>query len=505
MSSDSTNSQSKYDDAYFENAISNMSPELQEIMNPNKPVKSYLPVKIELPNPSEPSVVACDKEGKPKCLDRTGCILYLRNCNIIQVGTEFRRFDGRVFSPITEKDMGKLIKRASWACNSFLYVPTKPDVANVIEACDSLMPDHIDPFIGDVDMSDYDGEIMAFQNGIFNFTTQKMLPFSPFLSLFHYMRADYNPMIKDAPARSIIEGIVPNPETRQALFEIIGYILFSPTLNPPAIFIFYGPSETGKSALAKMIETLIGTESVAHLDMSVLTDKFGPANMENKWLNICSETGSQSSKVTHFDGELLKKMSSGEKTTVQHKHGQLYEIIPTAKVLFCTNTQPDFGDDSSGMLRRLKIIPCRQPQDSKRQIHDLLTTPESLSWVINKAREAYELFKANGKVFTVSEEMSVEKSYFKAQNSLNDFLQTVFNTDDKNVLVDKLVEDEELRYTAQFYAHYQEFCKMTGSQAMGRKRVTETMRNEYNLNIVQEGIYFEDHKHTTRTRYAKRV
>lgn len=448
MPSDEPNSHSKYDSAYFDEAQKNLPPELQKLMVPDQPVTSYNPIRIELPNPSDPAVVSFDKEGKPKCLDRTGCIMYLRNCNIIRAGTEFRRFDGRVFSKIDEKDMKKLLEVASWECNRCGFVPTKPDVANVIDASEALMPLSIQPLLGDMDLSEYDGEIMAFENGIYNFTTHKMLPYTPFITLFHYMHARYDPMAQAPVAREIIEGIVPNPQTRQALFEIIGYILFSPTLNPPAIFVFYGPSETGKSALAKMIERLIGSQSVAHLDMRVLTDKFGPANMENKWLNVCSETGSQSAKVTNFDGELLKKMSSGEVTTVQHKHGQLFEIIPTAKVLFCTNTQPDFGDDSSGMLRRVKIIPCRQFQDSKRNIHDLLVTPEALSWVVNEARKAYDLFRANGSVFTMSEEMKTEKTFFKAQNSLNDYLQSVFYTDDRGLIISKLVEDERLKFTA---------------------------------------------------------
>ena len=494
----------KYDDSYFESAIAKMPVEYQELMVSDSDIKSFPPAKMIPPDPSDYTIVQLDKENKPKCLDRTGCITFLRQNYIVAIGEEFRQFDGRRYAPLPEKSLKNLIIKSAWDSNMLCFVPKTSDVSDVYNTCNALLPHTIElPADMDSFYDYYDQPLMAFENGLFNFNTHKMLPFSPHVPVFHYVRANFDPSIKDAPARTIIEGIIPDPNTRAFMFEMIGYILFEPDLNPPAIFVLYGPAETGKSALANMIEALVGSDSVTHLDMKLLTAKFGPAEMENKWLNICTETGSESARTTEFNGEMLKAMSSGETITVQHKHGQPFQIKPTAKILFCTNTPPDFGDDSSGLYRRLYIIPCRQPQDSKQRIYDALKTPESLSWIVNHSYEAYCQFKANGSVFSQSALMDKEKSFFKSQNPMMDYLQTVFGTDNKDEIADKIVNDPELCYTTQLYASYSEYTHMTLSHPLSRKKFVERIRNEFALNIVNEGYYLPDGKHTTRDKYVK--
>ena len=501
MTSEQSDSQ-QYSDSYFDDVIENLPTEYKSVVEDNPPIVYQSPLRLDVPKATSRDLVTRDKDGNPKGLNRNTLVPFLEDNYIVRIGHEFRKFDGRRYAPMTEDELGKLVSKAVYQHS---LVPRDSDVNDFVKICRALLEREIGfpSFARNSDL--YENQpLIAFQNGLYNMDTHQMLPFTPFLPVIHYIRADYDPTVEDAPARAVIEGIVPDPQTRDFVFEMIGYILFEPTMNPPAIFVLYGPTETGKSALATIIEELVGLDSVTHMNMRSLTSQFGPADLEGKLLNVCKETGDESAVRTNFNGELLKNMTSGEQITVEKKHKDQHEIIPTAKTLFCTNSPPDFGDDSSGLFRRLYIVPCRQPQNRKDRIYDLLKTPQSRSYIVNKAYQAYLIFKANGG-FTPSPLMEKEKRYYKAQNSILDFLQTTFDTDDKTVIRDRLVSDPELKYTAVFYNTYTDFCSLTLAKPVGRKRFFAYMRNEYGLDTDHtEGIYYDNgSKHTTRNIFTK--
>lgn len=487
----------------YEKIIEGLPAELKTVTTEFPPIISYSPLRLELPKATSRDLITRDKNNEPKGLNRNNLIPFLEDNLIIAVGNDFRQFDGRRYAPISVKQLKKFVSKSVHANG---LVPRNSDVEDFIKMCWDLLEREINlpPNMKDYDKY-CDQPFVAFQNGLFNLDTHEMMPFTPFLPIFHYIRANFDPTVEDAPARAILEDIIPDAQTRDFLFEMIGYILFEPTMNPPAIFVLYGPTQTGKSAIATVIENLIGLDSTTHMNMKQLTAQFGPADLEGKLLNVCKEAGGESAVNTKFDGELLKNMTSGEIITVEKKYRDAHEIIPTAKTLFCTNSPPDFGDDSSGLLRRLFIIPCRQPQNPKDKIYNALMTPQSMSYIVTKAYRAYLSFKAKGD-FSPSPLMEREKRFYKSQNSILDFLQTTFNTDKRDEIRNKLVSDPELCYTAVLHQRYVEFCNFTLSRPVGRKRFVEYIRNEYNLEIKNEGIYFDVDgikKHTTRDRYVK--
>lgn len=496
----------KYDAEYFANALKNLPKEYQDVTTPTKEVKSFSPLQIQPPNPTDYSLVATNTKGSKvsQAVDYTTMIAYLRDCNIVADGPMFRKFDGRVYSILPESVFEDQIYNAVYDSGSG-YVAKPHEINTVIKASSALLKLTRLHWSRSDTLADYDSPnypLIAFENGILNLDTNELLPFTPMIDMTNFLHANYDPNVTDAPARAVLENIIPNPQTLDFIFEMIGYILFDRTMSPPAIFVLYGPGETGKSAIANVIATILGDDCVTAMGMKQLTSRFGPASLEGKMLNICGETGSESAKTTGFDGELLKKMSSGERITVEEKNQKQHEIYNTAKVLFCTNSVPDFADDSSGLFRRLCIVPCRQPQDSKARIYDKLTDPQSRSWIINKSLSAYRVLCAT-KVFTLSPQMKAELEQFKSQNSLLDFVQIMFGTTDRGVVADAIVNDNELCYTVNLYSAYQEFSHASLNQPMSRKKFVEKIRNEFNLEIKKEGIYFPDGKHTTRDRYVK--
>lgn len=494
----------KFDNAYFDAELTKRG------LNTQRPFVNYSPVRINDPDPINYQIVNLSTTRNGNTIAKfnpSGVIDYLRDCGIIyDIDGVSRKFDGRIYAYIEEKNVVDLIYRGVDS-QPGSYVATPHDVNVVVSACKSLLPPRYGLFGHFDGAEEYETEnvpLIAFENGIYNPETGKMLPFTSWVYLTSYIHARFDPNVEIAPAKNVLKNILPQQETLDALYEMIGYFLFEPTMYPPALFNLYGPGNTGKSAIANMIAEIIGWENVAELGLEQLTDKFTTAELEGKKINICGETDDTPSRQTKVVGATIKKLSDGQRITVQKKYGHPFQMRNTAKLLFCTNSIPDFGDDSSGIYRRLYIIPCRQRQDPKAMIYDDLVTNDSKSYIINKSLDAYLMFVRNGKQFTVSQQMNEEHSQFESQNGWRDFIQNMFGCTDPEEVGKAITEHEDYCYTTELYSAYLDYTRSTLGQPMSRKKFVEKVRNEFNLKT--KTVYFSvcidgTSKGTTRTRY----
>lgn len=495
----------EFDNAYFDSELEKRG------LKYNRPYENYNPIRITDPDPTNYGMVIINVSRNGNTVEKfnpNAVINYLRDCGIIfDIDGVCRKFDGRIYGYFDESEVIRMIYLGVDAQQG-RYVATEHDIRTVMSACKALLPPRYGLFGTFEGAEEYETEkvpLIAFENGIYNPETGKMLPFTSWVYLTSYIHARFDPLIKTAPAQNVLKNILPQQETLDSLYEMIGYFLFEPTMYPPALFNLYGPGNTGKSAIANMIAEIIGWENVAELGLEQLTDKFTTAELEGKRINICGETDDTPSRQTKVVGALIKKLSDGQRITVQKKYGQPYKMRNTAKMLFCTNSPPDFGDDSSGLQRRLYIIPCRQRQDPTAMIYDDLITTDSKSYVVNKSLDAYLMFVKNGKVFSVSQQMKEEHTQFESQNGWRDFILNIFNCTDPEEVAKAITEHEDYCFTTELYSAYLDYTRSTLGQPMSRKRFVEKIRNEYNLKtktvyctINVDGIA----KASTRTRYV---
>ena len=185
---------------------------------------------------------------------------------------------------------------------------------------------------------------------------------------------------------------------------------------------------------------------------------------------------------------------------VQRKYGHPYKICNTAKLLFLTNTVPDFGDTSSGLYRRLYTIPCRTKQDPSLNIYKLMTDPQSLSWLTNRALEGYTRVKSRGFKFEQSEEMLKEWQNMRVQDPVFDFLYTTFDSTDIHDICGQIVAHSEYKRTKYIYDRYREFCYANNVTPLGSRKFYEKMRNETELDIGKNPVMFRVDGVPTSTR-----
>lgn len=426
----------------------------------------------------DPHMVGTINEKGKATVDIDGMMNYLQASRIVYDGTTPYAFNQAIYQRITDDDVRTLIYSALSACDLFL---SRSKVADIIEMYRTThrVEDLLSRHGIDDDRYDASDNLVPFRNGIYNVTKDLFLPFTPYIFAPFQMQGEYDPSITDLPdVEEVYRKILPDDGTRAFFFEMVGYTMFSPTLAPPAIFLIYGPGNTGKTALQEAVLKAIGPENVARMSLTQLSETFSTANLMGKVMNISGETGSgMAGGITKADGELLKRLSDGQTIQVQRKYGQPFDMRNSAKLWFISNTLPDFGDTSSGLHRRLYIIPCRNEQKWEDQIYDRMQTDPAISWLINQALRAYLRFLHNGSKFTVSEEMQNELACYRSQEPVTDFLIDLYGVD-KVKDIRKSLDGVIIR---DLYQMYTDFVTETGGKPLSQRKFSERIRNEYRL------------------------
>lgn len=441
------------------------------------------------PDPLDFDLVVYSEKARMGQLDIDNIQSYLEARLVVCEHGRYYRYNGMIYEQIAEEEVDAMIISAVKCYkrpDKILPIPSKAKLSDIKYA---YAPLHSRTFIEPppiVDMSEYDEAeyLVPFYNGLYDIINDKLLPYSPYLFITYQLQVTYRPRIVDHPVESIYRGIIPDERTRQFFYQMVGYTLFSPKMLTPAIFLIYGGGNTGKTALQDAVSRLLGDRH-SSLTLPQMSAEFYLPQLEGKLVNFCGETGDRSSKETKADGELLKKLSEGQQITVNQKYVKPYQFTNVAKLWFVSNTLPDFGDTSSGLKRRLYVMPCRQTQDWNAQIKMPMQEDLAESWLVNKCLDGFRRFLAQGMKFTISDEMRAEMNYYAEQDNIDDFLSTVFETTDKNTLI-QLIDG---KYTSELYGMYSEYVNATGGKPYGRRKFTERIRNEFDFEMKKITTY----------------
>ena len=420
-------------------------------------------------------------------INKTNIVRYLRALRFVYRGDTPYFFNGMVYEKINPEE----IKRIIYALAE--VIPYFPDLSrNTVNdimsqfAATTKADDLEDTAPDDWDREKYSGELIPFSNVLYSPERDEIVPFTPYKFIDHQLNAFFDPMKIHHPVEEIYRKIIPDTDTRRFFFEAVGYSLFSKDLSPPAIFLIYGPGETGKSALHQAIAAAAGQQNVSTLDLAQISGDFTTAELEGKLINVCGETGSgQNRNISKTDGELIKRLSDGQEITVQRKYGHPYQLKNTAKLWFVSNTSPDFGDNSSGLYRRLYVIPCRNKQRWEDQIYSKMTEETAVSWLINKALRGYHDFCHRGRKFDVSAIMESESKSYKIQNGLIDYLNEMYGTIEAKEIAEKV----DGAIVSEFYDYYKEYILKCGGKPLSKNKMLEKLRNEFGIETERKSIW----------------
>ena len=141
-------------------------------------------------------------------------------------------------------------------------------------------------------------------------------------------------------------------QKKQALREAIAITLFGQGPKYSRAIVLYNAAHGGKSTMLDIIAGLMPDGCSSHIPPSDWSDKFKPANMVGKLLNV----GNDLSETAYINGEMFKIIVEGGVIQGQHKGAPIFEFRPIATHWFATNHLPQSRDSSGGFLRRWLIF-----------------------------------------------------------------------------------------------------------------------------------------------------
>ncbi|ELH8542984.1 DNA primase [Staphylococcus pseudintermedius] len=292
---------------------------------------------------------------------------------------------------------------------------------------------------------------------------QKLKPFSPNYYITNIIDIDFD---KDAQS-DLIEKFIKDisnedEEVEQLIYEMIGYGLYRDNFLQVAFF-YYSPGGNGKTTLLKLLHYFYSPENTTALSFNDLNDKFKPANLQGKLVNIADDIDSNRIKDTGN----FKIIVTGNYITLEFKGQDAFEFKPYVKLIFASNELPMSNDKSEDFYRRMVIIPMLRKfgkggQKKDPMLINKLTTPHNMSALLNLALKGLKRTLENNKII---EPQIAKKTKEEYQHDNNPVLQFIEDAEDKDYRQLPVVEG---RNTDKAYEIYQIWCANNGYHHMNK-------------------------------------
>lgn len=320
-----------------------------------------------------------------------------------------------------------------------------------------------------------DARYIAFKNGVYDLDTDDFLDFSPEYVVTNKINYNYVPdAYSEIVDKTLDKLACHDSKIRQLLEEVIGYTFYRRNELRKA-FILIGDKANGKSTYLDMIKTLLGDDNTTALDLKDLGDRFKTAELFGKLACIGDDIGDEFIP----NPASFKKLTSGDRLTVEKKGQDPFDFNSYAKLLFSANNIPRIKDKSGAVITRLIIIPFNATFSSDDPDYDpyikyKLRTSEAMEYLIQLGIRGLKRVLENQK-FTTSKKVQKELEEYEENN--NPILM-FFKEEPK-------IENEP---TKNVYKKYTEFCSANSFQAMSNIEFSKQVKKRYGMDIVVKSI-----------------
>lgn len=269
-------------------------------------------------------------------------------------------------------------------------------------------------------------ELVNLENGTFNLETGELLEHDPRFRFTYQIKARYleDPgriycPVFDEFCRSSLDG---DPQKRQLLLEMIGYICSDLTAGKCAFFL-KGQPNSGKSVVAEFIGRLFDPSLVSNVPLHQLGDRFFRAELADKKINIAGEIAGRALR----DISIFKSITGGDRIAGEFKGKNPFYFTPNCKLLFAGNTLPRTteADTTAAFVNRLKVLLFNYSIPPEQQDKKLL---DKLWWetdsIITLSLHAMQDLMERNFAFTLPKDSEIFlKAFATRSNVLPGFLE----------------------------------------------------------------------------------
>lgn len=384
--------------------------------------------------------------------------VFMRNeCHVIRINGNLHIYQNGVYVAGKNAIMSKMIE----------YIPTLKSSQR------KEVLDYLELIVDEADYKDTSNYI-CFKNGIYDITTDELLPFSPEIIVTNKINHNYNP---DATSE-ILEKMLNNISCgdagiRSLLEEMAGYCMYRRNELRKA-FILTGDKKNGKSTYLDMVTRMLGDNNISALDLSDLCTTFRPAEIVGKLANIGDDIGDEFIK----NPAIFKKVVSGDRITVEKKGADPFQFSNYAKLLFSANDIPRIKDKSGAVIDRLIIIPFNATFDKNSPDFDpfikyKLRKPDVIEAFIQLALDGLCRVLTNQE-FTTTEAVTKELEEYELNN---------------NPVLLFFKEHKVIDQTSSgAYRDYRMFCVENNYNPMSQIEFSKTVRKTFGCHVEERKI-----------------
>lgn len=289
---------------------------------------------------------------------------------------------------IDRKELRKVIKPFNWDM-------TERDVKEIIANMESCAPK--------LELTK-DKDLIAVNNGIFDYRSKTLLPFSPETVFLSKSRVDYVPSAKnvvihnpddgtDWDVESWIESLSGDMEIVDLLWQVLGAVIRPNVPWNKSVWMYAASGNNGKGTLCELMRNLCGKESCASIKLS----QFSNDVFLDSLVRVSAIINDENQPGSYMElADNLKCMITGDPVTINRKYLSKLSFTFRGMIVQCFNEFPQIRDRTPSLLRRLLIIPmgsCFEGCERKYIKDEYIKRRDVLEYVLCKVlnMDYYEL------------------------------------------------------------------------------------------------------------------
>ncbi|NPE27661.1 hypothetical protein HNV12_06695 [Methanococcoides sp. SA1] len=242
--------------------------------------------------------------------------------------------------------------------------------------------------------------IISVKNGVIhiNFDTGeiKLKNHSPTYKLTYQLSISYDPNIDTSFIDDLLKGYVDDDHVilyqipAQAILQMMGCNQFKKS------YLLNGEAHAGKSTFLELLVRVFGKDNISGISLqAVCNDKYAPANMENKLLNMYDDL----SEIPLKESGTFKKFTGSYLHTVEKKNIQHYDATIKAVHVFTCNKPPKVAAAiicDTAFWERWEYINFTNVFDVNPNFHSETFTDDNLSAFFKVALDKALEIRKNG-------------------------------------------------------------------------------------------------------------
>ena len=224
---------------------------------------------------------------------------------------------------------------------------------------------------------DFDADPMSLGvgNGVLDLRCGKLLLVSPDILVTKRCGVEFDPAATCPLFMHFLEEIQPDPDIRSFLCRVVGYCLTG-EVGESIFFFLYGHGANGKSVFIELLAWLLGEYATKISTETLMQHQRSPQGPSPDIVSIKGRRmiyANETEENRRLADARVKDLTGGDTLTGRVPYGkENITFPPTHKLFIVGNHRPRIQDNSTGMWRRVVLIPFNETIPEERRDRHLL-------------------------------------------------------------------------------------------------------------------------------------